>query len=243
MKNKEDIVKLLNEKLDWYTYEASPEEFSAKEVESIVLLLSKLEPLPESEKINIEEAFHDFIELYPNSRKKQHRFSFSSLKTGLAVGLCILVLICVSTITSYATGNIGFFKFLSKTDKGWSFLITGEQSNTCRTWDELPSSIKNTIFIPCTPINYNLESILYNETDNSYNICASYTNPSSSIRLSIHNYTPQNDNAIFVGEVNGINIYTSSNAYFFNIEDCYYKLSGTINDRNATISLIKDFFP
>lgn len=243
MKNKEDIVKLLNEKLDWYTYEASPEEFSAEEVESIILLLSKLEPVPESEKLDTEVALRDFMELHPNTAKKHRRFACPALKAGLAVALCVLVILVSTSITSYATGNMGFFKFLSQTDKGWSFMVTGEQNDNFQTWDELPSSIKNTILVPCTPIDYNLESIIYSENDNSYNIYATYTNSSGSIKLSIYNLGATQNDTVFVSEVNGINIYTSSNAYYFHIKDIYYRLSGTIADTDTAITLIKEFFP
>lgn len=243
MKNKENIIKLLKKKLDWYTYEASPEEFSPEEVEAILTLLTTLEPIPESQNLNTDEALNEFMKLYANPTKKQRRSIYPALKIGIAAILFILFVVTATTFSSYATGNMGFFKFLSKSDKGWSFMITGEQSNTYQTWNDLPSEIGKSICIPCTPMNFDLKNIMYTESDDTFNLYVTYENSSDSIKLSICNRMKEYGDSHLITSSNGINIYTSSNAYYFNVEDCYYELSGNIADANTAITLINELFP
>lgn len=243
MNNKDDIIKLLKEKLDWYTYKASPEEFSPEEVETILTLLSTLEPIPESEKLNTDKSLDNFMELHANSTKKHRRFTYPALKIGLAAVLFILLIITGTTFSSYATGNMGFFKFLSKTDNGWSFMVIGEQSNTYQAWGDLPSYVQDKICIPSEPANYTLQNITYTENGDIFRIHATYTDSSDSIKLSICNRAEECNESLLVTKLNGINLYSSSGAYYFNVEDCCYRLSGNIPDTGTAITLINELFP
>lgn len=74
MKSKEQWIKEVQERLDWYTFQAAEEEFNAQEVEALVALLSTLEadtetPMPEP-KVDFE-AFMRYREMREADAQKR----------------------------------------------------------------------------------------------------------------------------------------------------------------------------
>ena len=60
MHNMDETIKELQKKLDWYTDEATEEEFDAKEVEAILYLLDKWVPIDEEQIPDVDEAWQNF---------------------------------------------------------------------------------------------------------------------------------------------------------------------------------------
>lgn len=58
--DKESLIKEIEERLEWYTTEASEEEFDEEEVMALMNLLDTLDPMDESGKKTPEEALEDF---------------------------------------------------------------------------------------------------------------------------------------------------------------------------------------
>ena len=63
LQDKESLVRGLREKLDWYTFDASEEEYDEKAVESILYLLDRMEPLKEEEVPKLQKSWKQFQKL------------------------------------------------------------------------------------------------------------------------------------------------------------------------------------
>ena len=68
---KEEEIRMINEKLDFYVMEASDEEFDTEEVRKLVKRLDELDPIPLPWKSD-EEALKDFWE-YCEERQREER--------------------------------------------------------------------------------------------------------------------------------------------------------------------------
>ena len=68
---KEEEIRMINEKLDFYVMEASDEEFDTEEVRKLVKQLDGLDPIPLPWKSD-EEALKDFWE-YCEERQREER--------------------------------------------------------------------------------------------------------------------------------------------------------------------------
>ena len=68
---KDEEIRMINEKLDFYVMEASDEEFDTEEVRKLVKRLDELDPIPLPWKSD-EEALKDFWE-YCEERQREER--------------------------------------------------------------------------------------------------------------------------------------------------------------------------
>ena len=68
---KEEEIRMINEKLDFYVMEASDEEFNTEEVRKLVKRLDELDPIPLPWKSD-EEALKDFWD-YCEERQREER--------------------------------------------------------------------------------------------------------------------------------------------------------------------------
>ena len=68
-KDRDVLIKELKEKLDWYTWCASEEEYDAKAVESILYLLDRQQPVEEADIPAKSEAWERFEELVENQKE------------------------------------------------------------------------------------------------------------------------------------------------------------------------------
>lgn len=68
---KEEEIRMINEKLDFYVMEASDEEFDTEEVRKLVKRLDELDPIPLPWKLD-EEALKDFWD-YCEERQREER--------------------------------------------------------------------------------------------------------------------------------------------------------------------------
>lgn len=80
---KEEEIRMINEKLDFYVMEASDEEFDTEEVRKLVKRLDELDPIPLPWKSD-EEALKDFWE-YCEERQREERIML--LYTGSSFSL------------------------------------------------------------------------------------------------------------------------------------------------------------
>lgn len=58
----------LKRKLEWYTFEALEEEFDAEEVQNILKLLDKFDPIPEVKRLDVDKQLSKFKELVEKGR-------------------------------------------------------------------------------------------------------------------------------------------------------------------------------
>lgn len=65
------LIKELKDRLQWYTFEATEEEFDVKEVEAIVNLLKVLEPIEEPEYFNADKGLERFWKFYQDRQEEE----------------------------------------------------------------------------------------------------------------------------------------------------------------------------
>ena len=123
--DKEKMIEAVKEKLRWYTFEASEEEFDAEAVDALVRFLREAEPeLGEAPEIEND------IEM-PVQKKRVIKFSYGKIAAAVVVGVLALTLASVvvgnSLGTSLAWEDGGFFKLLRK-DKSGQILITSSEN-------------------------------------------------------------------------------------------------------------------
>ena len=58
--DKESLIQEIQKRLDWYTMEASDEEFDADEVQSLLKLLDSLTPEEEKDRLSSDEVVDNF---------------------------------------------------------------------------------------------------------------------------------------------------------------------------------------
>ncbi len=69
--SKSKEIRLLNDRLDYYTMEAEDDQFDAEEVIRLLKRLDELEPLPESD-MSAEESLEAFWE-YVKEREREEK--------------------------------------------------------------------------------------------------------------------------------------------------------------------------
>ena len=77
---KDEEIRMINEKLDFYVMEASDEEFDTEEVRKLVKRLDELDPIPLPWKSD-EEALKDFWD-YCEERQREERI-IAEMKLGV----------------------------------------------------------------------------------------------------------------------------------------------------------------
>jgi len=163
MSDKDRMVAELRAKLEWYTKEATAEEFDPKAVESILYLLDIYEPLKE-EYINVEDAWERFekrLEKRDKLEEKVHAdaepqnratvdkvIRFVRRQKGIVAAiLIILVLALVGTTRAEAIRQGGFFFWLRQDEEGRQMLTSPENlesalekdsNKTYYEWCEVP---------------------------------------------------------------------------------------------------------
>ena len=70
--NKESLIREVTKRLDWYTMEASDEEFDADEVQTLLKLLDSLKGEEKEEELPVEEALDSFWK-YCEKRQEEER--------------------------------------------------------------------------------------------------------------------------------------------------------------------------
>lgn len=147
---KDQLIKELQERLDWYTFEASEEEFDAEEVEALVQLLGvmkgeetppveipdfeelmesavkKQEALTQETTIPVEEptVLADDSAQNSVSEKKVSRFSMGRFSTVAAAILAVVLLAGGTMGVASAQKGQGFFHWLKWDETGEQIVIS-----------------------------------------------------------------------------------------------------------------------
>lgn len=83
--DKESLIKEIEERLEWYTTEASEEEFDEEEVMALMNLLDTLDPMDESGKKTPEEALEDFWKYKAQRDEDERRLAEFAAENGEAI--------------------------------------------------------------------------------------------------------------------------------------------------------------
>ncbi len=174
-KNDKKLIEQLEERLDWYTREASDEEFDAEDVEAICTVLRKLSPEPEPFTPK-EQAYQNLLERIAEEENKSakeeetkagqaepekvikfRRAGRRKLKAAVFFGVIILAVWILSlNMVTYATARKSLFRvimdgFREIEVRGNEDAMTeiNEYSNQFYdSWADLDSEIKKVIKVP-----------------------------------------------------------------------------------------------
>lgn len=122
--DKEKMIEAVKEKLRWYTFEASEEEFDTEAVDALVKFLREVEPElgKTSEKENDK----------PEREQKKRVIKLNRGRIAAAVVIGALVLTLASVIVGNSLGTTlaweedGFFRWLRKDEKGQTMITSPE---------------------------------------------------------------------------------------------------------------------
>ncbi len=151
--NNAEMIKMAKEKLQWYTMEATDEEFDVEAVDALVNIISVLEKqaetVLEANSLQEDEAIEILVETYNLRVQEQHNVGVETeaevmipfykrvMKypdrrwAGVIVAACLVVLLLV--VSSFGVVNAGinqgFFQWLKRDEEGIKLVTSPEQNN------------------------------------------------------------------------------------------------------------------
>ena len=216
----EKLINDLYEKLNWYTFEASDEQFDEKEVDAIVQLLDVLEPMKEDprypsdpaaardrfyKRFGLEEEMSGLrdsgcenMETEPAEQKGKKKKVFVRFVAGLAA--CLVLMLSVN-VGCYALKEKSFFEVVRDGIGRTKVTVTGNVEgmddsdtdiNKYDSWTDVKTIVEDKILLPSyIPKEFNLDEIVINNTISKKSILAKYTANGKILTYEINIY-PQN---------------------------------------------------
>lgn len=142
--DKESLIQEIQKRLDWYTMEASDEEFDADEVQNLLKLLDGLTPEEEKDRLSSDEVVDNFWK-YCAEREEEERILAEADETekkkdrkvqryfrrhkALAVATVVLAVILLGGSWQMAVNaekHGGFFWWMDKNEEGTTMITSPE---------------------------------------------------------------------------------------------------------------------
>lgn len=142
--DKESLIQEIQKRLDWYTMEASDEEFDADEVQSLLKLLDSLTPEEEKDRLSSDEVVDNFwkycaereeeerilAEVDAPEKKKEHKvLHYFQKHRAVAVAAAVLIVIMLGGSWQMAVNaekHGGFFWWMDKNEVGTTMITSPE---------------------------------------------------------------------------------------------------------------------
>lgn len=143
--DKESLIQEIQKRLDWYTMEASDEEFDADEVQSLLKLLDSLTPEEEKDRLSSDEVVDNFwkycaereeeerilAEVDAPEKKKEHKVPHYFQKhRAVAVAAAVLMIVIMLggswQMAVNAEKHGGFFWWMDKNEEGTTMITSPE---------------------------------------------------------------------------------------------------------------------
>ena len=140
----ESLIQEIQKRLDWYTMEASDEEFDADEVQSLLKLLDSLTPEEEKDRLSSDEVVDNFwkycaereeeerilAEADETEKKKEHKvLHYFQKHRAVAVAAAVLIVIMLGGSWQMAVNaekHGGFFWWMDKNEEGTTMITSPE---------------------------------------------------------------------------------------------------------------------
>ena len=140
----ESLIQEIQKRLDWYTMEASDEEFDADEVQNLLKLLDSLTPEEEKDRLSSDEVVDNFwkycadreeeerilAEADETEKKKEHKvLHYFQKHRAVAVAAAVLIVIMLggsSQMAVNAEKHGGFFWWMDKNEEGTTMITSPE---------------------------------------------------------------------------------------------------------------------
>ena len=140
----ESLIQEIQKRLDWYTMEASDEEFDADEVQNLLKLLDGLTPEEEKDRLSSDEVVDNFwkycaereeeerilAEADETEKKKEHKvLHYFQKHRAVVVAAAVLIVIMLGgswqmAVTAEKHG--GFFWWMDKNEEGTTMITSPE---------------------------------------------------------------------------------------------------------------------
>jgi len=142
--DKESLIQEIQKRLDWYTMEASDEEFDADEVQNLLKLLDGLTPEEEKDRLSSDEVVDNFwkycaereeeerilAEADETEKKKEHKvLHYFQKHRAVAVAAAVLIVIMLGGSWQMAVNaekHGGFFWWMDKNEEGTTMITSPE---------------------------------------------------------------------------------------------------------------------
>lgn len=142
--DKESLIHEIQKRLDWYTMEASDEEFDADEVQNLLKLLDGLTPEEEKDRLSSDEVVDNFwkycaereeeerilAEADETEKKKEHKvLHYLQKHRAVAVAAAVLIVIMLGGSWQMAVNaekHGGFFWWMDKNEEGTTMITSPE---------------------------------------------------------------------------------------------------------------------
>lgn len=171
----ESLIQEIQKRLDWYTMEASDEEFDADEVQNLLKLLDGLTPEEEKDRLSSDEVVDNFwkycaereeeerilAEADETEKKKEHKvLHYFQKHRAVVVAAAVLIVIMLGGSWQMAVNaekHGGFFWWMDKNEEGTTMITSpeGVNENSIRraeenyySVDEVPRKYKKYVAIP-----------------------------------------------------------------------------------------------
>lgn len=140
----ESLIQEIQKRLDWYTMEASDEEFDADEVQSLLKLLDSLTPEEEKDRLSSDEVVDNFwkycaereeeerilAEADEPEKKKEHKvLHYFQKHRAVVVAAAVLIVIMLGGSWQMAVNaekHGGFFWWMDKNEEGTTMITSPE---------------------------------------------------------------------------------------------------------------------
>lgn len=140
----ESLIQEIQKRLDWYTMEASDEEFDADEVQNLLKLLDGLTPEEEKDRLSSDEVVDNFwkycaereeeerilAEADETEKKKEHKvLHYFQKHRVVAVAAAVLIVIMLGGSWQMAVNaekHGGFFWWMDKNEEGTTMITSPE---------------------------------------------------------------------------------------------------------------------
>ena len=140
----ESLIQEIQKRLDWYTMEASDEEFDADEVQNLLKLLDSLTPEEEKDRLSSDEVVDNFwkycaereeeerilAEADETEKKKEHKvLHYFQKHRAVVVAAAVLIVIMLGGSWQMAVNaekHGGFFWWMDKNEEGTTMITSPE---------------------------------------------------------------------------------------------------------------------
>ena len=140
----ESLIQEIQKRLDWYTMEASDEEFDADEVQNLLKLLDGLTPEEEKDRLSSDEVVDNFwkycaereeeerilAEADEPEKKKEHKvLHYFQKHRAVVVAAAVLIVIMLGGSWQMAVNaekHGGFFWWMDKNEEGTTMITSPE---------------------------------------------------------------------------------------------------------------------
>lgn len=154
-KENQELIEVLQKRLDWFCFEAKESEINAEEINAIINLMDTLKPLPRDNFFDASVSYNRFMEKYVDNQEMTEEGEriqeligqlsgdtniggrivgrvadlcrSRAFQRGMVAAAAVVIMFLGVNIGTYATTKMGFFDYITLTGSEQRFFVTGEE--------------------------------------------------------------------------------------------------------------------